>query len=89
MVAQASLTPQVDWEPDRDSWRLQAACRGYDPNLFFPEKGRPTPGYVYDLCRACPVAEDCLDYAMRWRFLQGIWGGTNEQERRRMRRRSA
>jgi len=31
---------------------------------------------------ACPVRQECLDYALRVREPFGIWGGLNEAERR-------
>lgn len=86
MLPDGTLRAQADWEPDTASWRLQAACRGADPNLFFPEKGKPTFLAAVEYCDRCPVAAECLDYAMGYRFLQGIFGGTTEQDRRRMRR---
>jgi WhiB family redox-sensing transcriptional regulator len=41
------------------------------------------------VCEACPVRRDCLAYALSAPELVGIWAGTDERERRRMRRVSA
>jgi WhiB family transcriptional regulator, redox-sensing transcriptional regulator len=68
-----------------DDWRERAACRGLDPDLFYPERGAD-PKPAQRICADCPVREECLDYAMERREI-GIWGGTSEQERRRMKRR--
>lgn len=36
------------------------------------------------VCKACPVRDMCLTYAVNWE-VTGIWGGTTAQERQRMR----
>lgn len=66
-----------------------ANCAGADPDLFFPTKGGDTASRTAEakaVCDACPVQIPCLDYALvnheRW----GIWGGTTEPKRRRLRR---
>lgn len=38
---------------------------------------------VGQVCQACPVQADCLDYAVRIGQRHGIWGGLSERERRR------
>lgn len=73
----------------RPDWMAQAACRGIDPNLFFPTRpqGEGTGGEMAaakDVCQGCPVREVCLDYGMDERF--GVFGGKSERERRRLRR---
>jgi len=35
-----------------------------------------------EICRTCPVVDECLDYALTIREPHGIWGGLNEGERR-------
>ncbi|MGQ0742826.1 MAG: WhiB family transcriptional regulator [Acidimicrobiales bacterium] len=39
------------------------------------------------ICAACPVRQKCLDFALVTRQEDGIWGGLDEAERRRFRRR--
>lgn len=69
-------------------WREAAACRGTDPNLFFPEE---EDGEVVDeakaVCAACAVREQCLESALEAREQYGVWGGTTPLERRRLLRR--
>ena len=72
------------------SWRLSAACRQVDPELFFPVG---TTGPAIDqmaeakgICLACPVREACLRWAMRNQIAFGIWGGTTEEDRQILRR---
>ena len=72
-------------------WRDLAACRGVDPDLFFPVG---TTGPSLDqveqakaICRSCPVIEDCLRFALSTQQEYGIWAGTTSEERHAMRRR--
>lgn len=59
-------------------WRAQAACRGDDRPmwLWFSARGDvATQRKARAICRACPVADDCLAYAESQRVRVGIWGG--------------
>jgi WhiB family redox-sensing transcriptional regulator len=74
-----------------EAWRDHANCRSADPNLFFPPAGtEEAPPEEIEaaraLCQACPVREACLQFALETRQQDGIWGGTTEEERRRLRR---
>ena len=65
------------------SWRNRAACRGIDPDIFFPvtdEEAEPAKA----VCNACPVREACLEFALAAREREGVWGGATERERRRI-----
>jgi WhiB family redox-sensing transcriptional regulator len=62
-------------------WRQQAACRGTDLDVFFPERGE-TAAPARLVCAACPVCQPCLEYALSNRITHGIWGGLTERERR-------
>jgi WhiB family redox-sensing transcriptional regulator len=64
-------------------WAADAACRGLDPNLFLPERGDRNHEAVA-VCHGCEVREACLEYAIEHRAA-GVWGGTSERERRRIR----
>ncbi len=69
-------------------WQADAACRGCDPDIWFPIRGR-SGGEVHDAkrtCARCPVLEECRAWAHFYRERQGIWGGLTEAERRRQRR---
>jgi WhiB family redox-sensing transcriptional regulator len=67
-------------------WRRLAACHGVDLDVFFPERGE-TAGPARQVCAACPVREQCLEYALSNRITHGIWGGLTERERRPLRSR--
>ncbi|TXS52699.1 WhiB family transcriptional regulator [Streptomyces sp. t39] len=74
-------------------WRIEAACRDVDPELFFPVGGSG-PALLQikaakEICRGCPVRERCLDWAVREHQDFGVWGGLDENERRALRRRQA
>jgi WhiB family redox-sensing transcriptional regulator len=77
------------------SWQDRAACRGMDVLLFFGPDDEPRqPREIREakakaVCKLCPVRVQCLDYALRNSIRHGIWGGLNEEERARERRRRA
>ncbi len=61
-------------------WRVGALCAQTDPEAFFPEKGGSTrEGKA--VCRACPVAGECLEWALAHDVRFGIWGGTSPRDR--------
>lgn len=70
-------------------WMEHAACRGLDPEFFYPKKGESTTE-AREVCLSCPVRVQC-ELAGREEFY-GMWGGLSELDRRRQRhlwRRSA
>lgn len=71
---------------NRPDWQLRAACRGLPTNEWVREPGREYPEGQHDICRACPVRRECLAFAMADQSIFGLWGGTDERARRRMRR---
>jgi WhiB family transcriptional regulator, redox-sensing transcriptional regulator len=72
------------------SWRESAACRGDDPEIFFPiGKTGPALAQVQRakaVCAHCPVRPRCLAFALDTHQEYGIWGGYDEDERRILRR---
>ncbi|MFG3250220.1 WhiB family transcriptional regulator [Streptomyces sp. NPDC048187] len=76
-----------------DNWREYAACRTEDPDLFFPI-GTTGPAALQTeqakaVCGTCPVREQCLRWALDTGQTIGVWGGTDELERRALKRREA
>lgn len=65
------------------NWRDEANCATTDPDIFIPEVGGNTE-YAKSICLACPVREMCLQWAVD-NFERGIWGGTSDRERRKIR----
>lgn len=78
----------IDW--DVDDWRKYAACKDTDPDLFFPVG---TTGPALDqiaaakrVCCACEAQPQCLEFALTTNQEAGVWGGTSEEERRKLRK---
>lgn len=64
-------------------WMDEAACSETDPDLFFPELDSLWKVSVAKkICAECPVKIECLEYALRNRFEEGIWGGLSPSNRR-------
>jgi hypothetical protein len=61
----------------------QAACRGSGLS-WFPARGQSTRE-LKEICRTCPVIEECRESASEEQF--GVWGGESHRERRFRRRR--
>ena len=73
------------------SWRQRAACRGLDPEIFYPASDEEAEE-AKAICVSCPVHQLCLEHALAHRERDGVWGGLTERERRRVlrqRRKSA
>ena len=81
-------SPIADW--DDDGWRDRAACRYSDAELFFPTGSTGLAiGEIEAakaVCRSCPVQKPCLAFALETNQEAGIWGGTDEEERRALRK---
>jgi WhiB family redox-sensing transcriptional regulator len=80
--------PRGRWTPEH--WREVGSCRDSDPNLFYPVgRGRDALEQIEDakaICRTCPSREPCLQFALSFRQVLGIWGGTSAEERRQLAR---
>ncbi len=81
----ANQAPPLTLNIDYQRWMADALCAQVEGNLFFPDKGGSTRD-AKAVCSACPVRGPCLDYALDHDETYGIWGGTSERERRRLRR---
>ena len=73
-----------------NAWRGQARCLGSDPDLFFPLGGTGAPlaqaEAAKQVCGECEVRMSCLQFALETNQGTGVWGGTDEEERRSLRR---
>jgi WhiB family redox-sensing transcriptional regulator len=65
-------------------WQDRAGCRGVDRELFFADtksdNDRARVAEARLICAACPVADECLRYALHT-DAYGVWGGTTRYER--------
>jgi WhiB family redox-sensing transcriptional regulator len=85
-----ALSYSYNTEWDADDWRTHSACRDTPPDTFFPV-GTTGPAVAQielakSICRACPVQAPCLEFALSTNQEAGVWGGTAEDERRRLRK---
>ena len=74
------------------SWHDYAACRGENPELFFPI-GTSAPAVrqlkqAKAVCGRCAVASLFLEWGMLAGIDDGVWGGLSEDERRTLTRRT-
>ena len=73
---------------DLGSWAQQGECRKPDVSQewFFPERENSVViPRAKAVCDRCPVKRPCLEEAVLDRSLEGIWGGTTDNERQRIR----
>ena len=71
--------------PPLGEWHGRGLCIGDDPDVFFPSHGDPGT-QARQICAACAVRDDCLKFAIDADEF-GIWGGLDQDERRKLRRR--
>jgi WhiB family redox-sensing transcriptional regulator len=63
------------------AWMEYAACADLPTDLFFPEPGKHAPKQALEACRRCPVRDDCLEYALGFELLPGIFAGLSQRQR--------
>lgn len=71
---------------DESDWVYRALCRGQDPNQWVSADAKADYADQRSLCAHCPVRQPCFDYALAGPSLVGCWGGTDERERRTLRK---
>lgn len=69
--------------PPPYGWREDAACVDVDPEVFYDELN-VSPAKA--ICRTCPVKDACLIEALARGERFGVWGGVDQDERRRLAR---
>jgi WhiB family transcriptional regulator, redox-sensing transcriptional regulator len=89
--AERAAGPSAVIEDDgRQAWLDQAACRGHDPERFFPESGEHTKAAeAKAICGSCQVRDQCLELAVKAAggldADHGVFGGTLPAERSQLR----
>lgn len=73
---------------NRQPWWADALCREYPDVAFFPGLGQSTAP-AKDVCSRCLVRDECLAAAVELDEPAGVWGGTSQPERRKLRRTAA
>ncbi len=88
MIVTAPPGQRAEREAQRDWWK-HAACKDADPELFFPVSAagpaREDIARAKAVCASCLVRRPCLQFALVTHQAHGVWGGTTEEERRRLR----
>jgi WhiB family redox-sensing transcriptional regulator len=82
VIEEVMRTPRRSAD-DEAPWTRRGTCRNVDVRLFFPGINDGAQAAL-EYCRSCPVAGECLSYALDVRERHGIWGGTTPKQRRRM-----
>ena len=54
-------------------WMSVGKCRDLSPTIFFPSDGVGVQA-AQRICAECPVADQCLQYALDERVDHGVWG---------------
>lgn len=73
-------------------WQSRAACKSYDPAVFFPKtESKFSTKKARDICASCPVKTKCLDWILEIEKREGsqiggIYAGLDYRERRKLRR---
>jgi WhiB family redox-sensing transcriptional regulator len=77
-------------DPAGTTWVARGRCIGEDPELFFPmgagDRFVDQVDRAKSVCGRCPVRTECLEWALVTCQDAGVWGGLDEEERRRIRR---
>jgi WhiB family transcriptional regulator, redox-sensing transcriptional regulator len=89
-----SPPPPVERADGERDWRLDAACREVDPELFFPEPGQaPQAAAAKAVCAGCAVRGPCLEQALHGpqahQDHSGIFAGTTARDRVALRGRAS
>ena len=71
---------------DGDLWLDDAACQDLPVESFFVQAGHVIDEEVLNVCRECPVREDCLrhSYNTKLNITGGYFGGMSPGQRRTM-----
>ena len=69
---------------ERPAWHTMAKCRGAGTAQFFGSERADVAANA--ICDRCWVEQDCLEAALGGPEYVGIWGGTTDNERARMRK---
>ena len=66
-------------------WHLDAVCAQIDPDLWWPEKADAhSARKAREFCATCPVAAQCLEYALANEERHGIWAGLNGEQLKKL-----
>lgn len=72
-------------EADLDAFSDRCLAKGEPISTFYPPTGAAATR-AKQFCAACPVKDACLAYALKYDERFGVWGGTSEKDRFRIKR---
>lgn len=79
------------WLPAPPGWHARAVCRGMDQVIFYGTDvgdaftlGRAELAAAQRVCATCPVARECLSWALEHNERYGVHGGVSGRGRERM-----
>lgn len=68
--------------------KAQLPCEVYDPEMWWPLSYTQSTllrvEEAKSLCRGCPIRMECLAGALEREEREGIWGGYDPEQRRKM-----
>lgn len=86
-AATLAARPALHLPVNDADWVRASACLAANPDQldwWWPlSPSDPAGEQAKEVCAACPVRTDCLEYARDARITDGIWGGLDEWERQR------
>lgn len=72
----------VEWE-----WQNLGACKDLDPEIFFLDHNvrktlkRKKEQAAIEICKTCPVIQECLSHSLSVPEYYGVWGGKTADQR--------
>lgn len=68
----------------QDEWRTRAACKGLPVEWWFTERGDfDTLVCARNVCKACPVRDECFEYGLANSPTVGMYGGKSMDRARK------
>lgn len=77
---------QVDQVNMGENWRDQALCKTKAVQIDFFSDDKHLIKLAKSICSQCPVAHECLTFAVTNQEKFGVWGGFTPRERNKITR---
>lgn len=78
------MSPSAPRNDEPLPWMESANCASVGGAPFFPEKGDSVTA-AKRVCKACPVAVECLEFAQAHAKKFGVYAGLTPKQRKRLR----
>jgi WhiB family redox-sensing transcriptional regulator len=78
--------PLEDFTPTDDDWMANGLCRKVSRDFYPARNTDRNVAPARAICAECPVAADCLAYALEHDERFGVWGGKTPAQRRALQR---